>query len=221
MAKALETSVVADANELFRIGLREVVRRCPSNPHVIEAGDCATLLRQLRENPVDYAFVDHALPGLDGLRDIAAIHQAHPNLCLALTGPPTERRMMLEYLAAGARGYVPKDLSVGEMTAAMMILLDGDIYLPRANDEHEQRIVNQAVEHAPSLTVRQRAVLNQLACGRSNKEIARQLKMAEGTVKVHIAASFRLLGVHNRVSAVTAFMALAAPAEQHRMLVDA
>jgi DNA-binding NarL/FixJ family response regulator len=221
MAKALETVVVADANDLFRIGLREVVRRCPSSPNVIEAGDRTTLLQQLTDHRVDHAVVDQSLPGLDGLRDIAAIHQAHSDLCLAVTGPAIERRMMLEYLAAGARGYVPKDLSVGEMTSAMMTLLSGDIYLPGAGNDHEQRIASPAAEHAPSLTVRQRAVLHQLACGRSNKEIARQLKMAEGTVKVHIAASFRLLGVHNRVSAVTAFMALAAPAEQHRMLVDA
>lgn len=109
-------------------------------------------------------------------------------------------------LEAGAKGFIPRGLGEAQFRCAISQLIAGNAYIPSRMNQGEA--LAGMPEHlngnasAQRLTDRQREVLVILASGKSNKEIARALAISESTVKVHIAAAFRLLGVHNRVSAM-------------------
>lgn len=115
-------------------------------------------------------------------------------------------RKALGALAAGAHGYIPKRLALEDMLRAFDTALNGQIYVPPGISQVVEPARRSAAVDSSSLTGRQREVISLLAKGRSNKEIARALNIAEGTVKVHVAAIFRLFGVRNRVSAAAALM---------------
>ena len=113
---------------------------------------------------------------------------------------------MFDALAAGAHGYVPKQHSPPQMVAGFQAVLKGNIYVPASVcDEPTTAIDPSPCDGQPRLlTQRQREVLTLLTIGKSNKEIARDLMISESTVKVHLAAAFRLLGVRSRMAAAAA-----------------
>jgi DNA-binding NarL/FixJ family response regulator len=121
-------------------------------------------------------------------------------------------------LEAGAHGYVPKGLGVAELSRALQTIADGTIFVPPllaelgAFEDEPSMPLTSSYSSQPrsdkSLTTRQRQVLDLLVEGKSNKEIARSLKLGEGTVKVHVAALFRTLGVTSRAAAAAAGLRL-------------
>jgi DNA-binding NarL/FixJ family response regulator len=113
---------------------------------------------------------------------------------------------VLGSLSAGADGYLPKSLPVSEMIAAVRQVLAGAVYVPRALTRRGVEAPPRPARMLPgteNLTARQREVLDQLSLGRSSKEIARALGVAEGTVKIHLAAIYRALGVRTRAEAIS------------------
>jgi DNA-binding NarL/FixJ family response regulator len=115
-------------------------------------------------------------------------------------------------LEAGAHGYVPKSLGAAELAQALQVIRAGTIYVPAlladitavAGEPTSPVIRPEASSEASPLgamTKRQRDVLELIVQGLSNKEIARELNLGEGTVKVHVAALFRTLGVTSRSAA--------------------
>jgi DNA-binding NarL/FixJ family response regulator len=125
------------------------------------------------------------------------------------------RNDILLALEAGAHGYIPKGLGAVELAAAIKTVRSGSIYVPvsmadlQEGEEKTQEVrlrsasVDPDTDETP-LTPRQRDVLELLVTGMSNKEIARALQLGEGTVKVHVAALFRTLGVTSRAGAAAA-----------------
>jgi len=107
-------------------------------------------------------------------------------------------------LGAGVHGYIPKSLPSAEIANAIRTILEGGIYVPPALGRREPESAarsNEALE-ADKLTSRQKEVLAELLKGRASKEIARTLDIAEGTVKIHLAAIYRALGVRTRAEAI-------------------
>ena len=107
-------------------------------------------------------------------------------------------------ISAGVHGYIPKSLPSAEIANAIRTILDGGIYVPPALGRREPDTAvrsNEALE-ADKLTSRQKEVLAELLKGRASKEIARTLDIAEGTVKIHLAAIYRALGVRTRAEAI-------------------
>jgi DNA-binding NarL/FixJ family response regulator len=127
----------------------------------------------------------------------------------------------LSALEAGVHGYVPKGLGAQELSAALKMILDGTIYVPPAVADRNALSQSEAApQRQPAdvrkpvlevLTPRQRDVLELLVQGDSNKLIARKLGLGEGTVKIHLAALFRNLGVKNRAAAAVAGASLLSP----------
>lgn len=155
-----------------------------------------------------------ALLVLDGGINLAAsevggirgLRRRYPRLLLAVVDWRRDREVALRAIGEGAHGYIPKDLEQDDMLHAFAQVMAGQVYVPPiVGDVDVEAPASRApaIPAAPvaSLTERQREVLTHMSTGKSNKEIARALRISESTVKVHLAAAFRLLGVHNRVGA--------------------
>ena len=204
--------LIADSHPLCREGLTNLFARNLGSGNVLEVCDFPSLMSKLAvRGTIDHVTIDIELPGLrkrEGLRDLRI---QYPGVRVVVVTASLERDAVLDALGVGVHGYITKDYPVSEMVDALRRVLAGQIYVPPFLSDLKVRNSMESSEEgcgdAAMLTGRQLEVLNLLAAGRSNKEIARLLRIAEGTVKVHIAAAFRMLGVHNRVSAVAMMQA--------------
>jgi DNA-binding NarL/FixJ family response regulator len=130
-----------------------------------------------------------------------------PIIVLSSEEDTTVIRQMIAY---GAAGFIPKSSTPAVLIAALRLILDGGTYLPPealhlhscANKEPSTTVPNLKPLPDLGLTQRQREVFSLLAQGKSNKIIARELGLSEGTVKTHIATTFRVLNVNNRTQAL-------------------
>jgi DNA-binding NarL/FixJ family response regulator len=205
--------VIADDHALFRAGLRLLLTDACGPAEVREAGSLPDLKALLEANSeVDLAVVDLAMPGMRGAASIRELRHAYPQLrCVVMSGSE-QRQDVLDALAAGAIGYIPKSLDPEAMVAAIQQVLGGGIYAPTllltepVDEDEPSSTVDPNV--MAMLTPRQYDVLRLLGKGQANKEIARALDISEGTVKIHLAAIFRVLEVRNRTEAVLKASAL-------------
>lgn len=202
--------LVADDHALFRDGLRYMLARLGEDVEILQAKDCAEALTlAASRSDLDLILLDLAMPGMDGLvglRALRARNPAVPVVILSASEEPAEMRLALE---GGAMGFIPKSSTSDVMLGALRLVLSGGVYVPLAFMERFQSGRTPGATLASSLetlglTPRQHDVLRLLGKGQSNKEIARVLGLAEGTVKLHISAILRALGVDNRTQAVVA-----------------
>ncbi|HEX2257231.1 MAG TPA: response regulator transcription factor [Afifellaceae bacterium] len=210
------TALVADDDEFFRIAIRSVLKDRLGVAKVIETASLDEALERLSEEPdIAVALFDLAMPGMESPASLGAVRELFPRARVVVVSASQRRRDVLMALEAGVHGYVPKGLGVDDLAKALQLVLDGFVYVPaslpevasdrsRAEGRTEQAPVPVATGPLAFLTPRQRDVLQLIVAGKSNKEIARGLKLGEGTVKVHLAALFRNLGVNNRAAAAAA-----------------
>ena len=200
--------IVADHQPLCRAGLASLLAERLTIGELVQASDFPHTLAAIARSPVTtMVTVNMNLPGMNGVAGLRKLRADHPSLLLVVVAESRERELVLDTLCAGVHGYILKDTPVDEMTRAFVSVLSGHIYVPPlVSDVTAKACASTVVTPSSSavLTDRQFEVLKLVAAGRSNKEIARSLFIAEGTVKVHITAAFRALGVHNRVSAAAA-----------------
>lgn len=200
--------VVADNHPLCRAGLASLISDHFEVGELVQASDFAhTLAAIARASSTTMVTVNMNLPGMNGVAGLRKLRADHPSLLLVVVAESRERELVLDALCAGVHGYVLKATPVVEMARAFETILAGHIYVPPLVSDVTARASATAVvapTSSAALTDRQFEVLKLVAAGRSNKEIARSLFIAQGTVKVHITAAFRALGVHNRVSAAAA-----------------
>ena len=216
--------LVADDHLLVREGLKPFVAQLESHVAVVEAWDAASLQAAVHAHPdLDLALIDLHMPGMQGVGSIAALRDTAPTLpVIVLSGleAPSDIQALLR---CGASGFIPKSSSADVMVSAIRLVLAGGQYLPplllSSIAAEKPPALRAWTEPAPARTIgakrlspRQREVVELLAQGLSNKMIARQLGLVEGTVKSHLVQIFHQLGVRNRTSAVMAAQALGAPA---------
>lgn len=203
--------LIADDHELFREGLRHVLGQLEDNVDIIEAGDFSQAFDLAGSNPdIDIVLLDLNMPGAnwdEGLPHLRAT--LPPDVPVVVLSAADDRRSVLQAVEMGAAGYIPKTSSSRVMLSALKLVLSGGVYLPPALIERStprgEGLNPAVVEQAMSiLTPRQREVLSLLGEGKSNKEIARILELAEGTVKLHVTAILKALNVNNRTRAVVA-----------------
>jgi DNA-binding NarL/FixJ family response regulator len=200
--------LVAHKDPLARAYLRGLVERAPVLGECAEADSFNAVVEYLRnDRETGLALIDIDLPGMAsdlGLR-FFGMHYDKPRfvaLFSSLSGDRIERLM-----GSGLAGCIPKDLSEAALVKTLQMILSGSTYLPSGVDGQPEPMPAPAEAHGyidQELTERQGEVLRLLALGHSNREIGQMLNIAEGTVKVHVNAAFRILGVHNRVSAAAA-----------------
>lgn len=206
--------VIADDHALFRTGLRLLLADGCGPASVREAANVADLRALLAADAaVDLVVLDLFMPGMSGGATVRELRQAFPGLRFVVMSASEERQNVLDALAAGAFGYIPKSLEPEAMLAAFQQILNGGIYAPTLLLTEPAPLQEPMSPHVDpqilaTLTPRQCDVLRLLGKGQANKEIARALDISEGTVKIHLAAIFRLLDVRNRTEAVLKASAL-------------
>jgi DNA-binding NarL/FixJ family response regulator len=196
----------ADGHELIRDGLRQLLVDELQIQEVLEAASFDQTIELLLEKGAgDLIIVDLRMPGLSGPEALAALRDGFPRAKLAVLSASEDRADILAALEAGVHGYVPKSLPAAEIAAALKAVLAGRIFVPAVIGRRDKEIARlpPAQGASPSMTVRQRQVFQQLLKGQASKEIARTLGIAEGTVKIHLAAIYRALGVRTRAEAIS------------------
>lgn len=209
--------LIGDDHLLFREGLRRLLEQLHSDATFVEAGTFGEVVEQCRSGgSFDVVLMDlhmPAWPGFDGLREVQSLQPGVPVVVISASESLADIRGALDH---GATGYIPKSSSVKVMMGALNLVFSGGIYVPPG-------ALSAATEAAPrrrsldigdrssgyGLTQRQREVLECLRAGKSNKQIAYELGLSEGTVKIHVTAIFKSLGVKNRTQAVIAAAAMA------------
>jgi DNA-binding NarL/FixJ family response regulator len=203
--------LIVEDHALVREGLVRVLRQLDQAVQVVEApsGDeaMAVLAKSL---DFDLVLLDLALPGMDGFTCLDLIRQrcvALPVVILsAYDDPPTVNRV----LANGAAGFIPKAYSGEELLKALRVVLAGKVFRPSTATAapllgDEKPVLPCEGGVSPSecgLTERQAQVLALMAKGKSNRDIALQLGLSEGTVKIHVTGVFKALGVSSRTQAL-------------------
>lgn len=199
-------ALIADDHELFRSGLKQLLVDSLGADEVREAETLDQAIEILtNEGAGDLVLVDLRMPGMSGAEALAALRDGFPNAKIAVVSAWEERSEILAALSAGVHGYIPKSLSSAEIAGAIQAILDGRIYVPATIGRREPGspvVFAQPGVSDSKLTLRQKEVLNELLKGQASKEIARTLDIAEGTVKIHLAAIYRALGVRTRAEAI-------------------
>jgi DNA-binding NarL/FixJ family response regulator len=203
--------LVVDDHALVRRGLHYVVKEGFPDAEVTEAESAAAALEHLQNGlKIDLALVDVRMPDLDGLELLRAIKTDRPDLPVIMLSTYDNAPYVKRALADGASGYLLKDATPEDLSQAINVALSGsgNVLSPRVIqnlfEEHEA----SGRDHGPhgrrgeyNLTQREHDILALLAEGRANREIAGRLYLSEKTVKAHLAAIFRKLGVTNRTQA--------------------
>lgn len=215
--------LIADDHELFRDGLRHVLDQFEGPPMVIEAADFPQALAIVQsDKDIGIVLMDLSMPGMAWTEGLAKMKELLPkSVPVIILSASDDRRHVLQAVNMGASGFIPKTSSSRVMLSALQLVMSGGVYLPTAlleTDTPDNGGMPVAGDAAiASLTPRQREVLALLGQGKSNKEIARVLELAEGTVKLHVTAILKALNVNNRTRAVVAasHLGLTPPETRH------
>ncbi len=201
--------LLADDHPLFREGVKHVLMLLGDEVGIVDAHDYPSLFAEAAGHPdLDLVLADLYMPGMGGHEGVAEFRNQFPDMPLVIMTASESRADARRVLASGALGYVLKSSPSQEMLDALIRVLDGGIYVPPILDGDEQP--DDPVSLMPlssqgiRLTRRQLEVFKLLLQGKPNKIIARELDLSEGTVKIHVAAIFRALGVANRTEAAVA-----------------
>jgi DNA-binding NarL/FixJ family response regulator len=207
--------LIVDDHALVRRGMNYVVKEGFPDAEVVEAESSAAALQALRAGAnADLALVDVRMPDLDGLELLRAIKAEWEELPVIMLSTYDNAPYVRRALADGASGYLLKDATPEDLAQAIKVALSGsgNVLSPRViqnlfdDQEHGSGSGTNGSgrRNEYSLTQRENDILALLSEGRSNREIAQHLYLSEKTVKAHLAANFRKLGVTNRTQAAMA-----------------
>ncbi len=198
--------LVIDDHTLFRVGLQGLLEH--RGIEVVAAvGDGAeglVLAEQLRP---DVVLLDMRMPGMDGLAVLRHLRQTGLKMPIAMLTTSSNEQDLVEALRSGAQGYLIKDMEPDDLVVALRDIVAGktvvapDLATVLAKVVQGESVKARDPSPFSDLTPREGEILGLLAEGQSNKAIARNLGISDGTVKLHVKAILRKLGVHSRVEA--------------------
>ncbi len=200
--------LLIDDHALFRVGLEGLLER--RNIEVAAAvGSGLEGLKLARELKPDVVLLDMRMPEMRGLEVLRRLHDDVPEVPVVMLTTSSEEQDLIESLRLGARGYLLKDMEPDDLVSTLRDIVEGKTIvtpeltgvLARAVQQGEPAASDERTKPFDELTPREREILCHLSEGQSNKMIARKLGISDGTVKLHVKAILRKLGVHSRVEA--------------------
>lgn len=204
--------IIADDHPLFRAALKQAVGQAVDDVEVIEADTIAELQRLVLEHSeADLVLLDLNMPGAHGFSGLVFMRGQYPGLPVVMISGTEEVQIIRKAIDYGASGFIPKSTSLQLIAEAIQAVLNGDVWLPAEVQDRIDGVKPEACdfsEKLATLTPQQFRVLGMLMEGLLNKQIAYELDVSEATIKAHITAVFRKLGVRNRTQAVIAVQQL-------------
>ncbi len=202
--------LIADDHPLFREAICNVVAAGFPGSELLETCDLDSALGIAREHDdLDLILLDLNMPGMHGLNGLITLRNESPSIPVVIVSAEEDKQVVLQAITYGAVGFITKSSPRAQMTEAIEQILAGDVYLPSDIIRSSRTITRRTPEEAPlspellyALTRKQLLVLERMAKGESNKQIAYHLDIAETTVKAHVSAILRKLNVSNRVQAI-------------------
>ena len=205
------TIIIADDHPLFRAALQAALRQGLQNPEIHEAGSIAALQTVLEQVPCpDLILLDLHMPGAHGLSGLIFLRGHYPEVPVVIVSASEDQQVIHRAMQHGANGFIPKSSPLDQLKDAITKVLDGEVWLPDtwssiATAKTETPDIEQKLA---SLTPQQFRVLGMISEGMLNKQIAYDLEVSEATIKAHVTAIFKKLGVRNRTQAVIAMKEL-------------
>lgn len=208
--------LVVDDHPLICEALRQVLQALDQRLELLEAPTCVEALELTRRNQdISLILLDLALPGVDGFEALRQLRDGFPGIPVVVLSASEQPETVMRAIDGGAMGFIPKTSSNPMLVNALRLVLSGGIYLPPELLRRQESIAPTAPQPAVTpaqlrnpreigLTERQSQVLALVVQGKPNKLICRDLDLAEGTVKIHVSAILKALGVANRTQAVIA-----------------
>ena len=193
--------LIVDDHPVVRRGLRVLLEVQDGIEVTGEAGDGATALALAAEHAPDVILLDLKLPGLDGIAVLGELRARDSAARVLVLTSATEPASAGLAVRSGAAGVVYKDVDPDALVRAIRSVHDGHVLLAPEAAGALARAPGAAVAGIDALTAREREVLAEIAKGRSNREIARALGVAEKTVKAHVSSVLAKLGVQDRTQA--------------------
>ena len=201
--------LIADDHPLFRAAMRQAMNDIVKG----KISEVATLDEAVahleKDSAIDLVFLDINMPGNAGLTGLAELRSRHPDLLVVVVSAEESPVLIERSVTLGASGYIPKSTPLPLIAEAVELVLEGEQWLPSGwNDALITNVPtsdNQFTKGLAQLTPRQFKVLKMIADGLLNKQIAYELDISESTVKQHVSAVLRKLGVINRTKAGVLF----------------
>ncbi|MFV2032483.1 MAG: response regulator [Gammaproteobacteria bacterium] len=199
--------LVIDDHTLFREGLESLLVRREIDV-IASVGDGNEGLRLIDELQPDIVLLDMRMPEINGLGVLATLKEKGATMPIAMLTTSAEERDLIESLRSGARGYLLKDMEPDSLVVALRDIVEGKTVVAPALTPILAKVVqgdftdlDESDSLFDELTPRETEILCLLAEGQSNKVIARNLGISDGTVKLHVKAILRKLNIHSRVEA--------------------
>lgn len=199
--------LMIDDHALFRMGLRELLER--RGIEVVGAvGDCEHGIGMVEEQDPDVVLLDMRMPAMSGLDVLRELRRREVSMPVVMLTTSRDENDVVNALQNGAQGYLLKDMEPEDLIKALGDIVAGQtVVAPELTIVLAKAVQGDVASSAPShralaeLTPRELEILCHLAEGQSNKVIARNLGISDGTVKLHVKAILRKLEVHSRVEA--------------------
>ena len=205
-------TLLIDDHIVFTQGLKFLLSDLDESLEFLEATTCEKALSFRDAGDIDLVLLDFHLPGTQGLDALNSIKDAFDTAAIVMLSSEDDPQIIRDAIDNGASGFIPKSSTAKVLIAALRLILAGGTYLPpnAIQDVRDSQSTDsnadakRSREPVDSLSDRQLEVLMKVVQGKVNKVVARELEISEGTVKAHLSAAFRALGVRNRTEAVFA-----------------
>jgi two-component system nitrate/nitrite response regulator NarL len=200
--------LLIDDHALFRVGLQGLLEQ--RNIEVVAAvGSGTDGFRLAQELAPDVVLLDLRMPEIGGLEVLRRLREANPGIPVVMLTTSSDEQDLVESLRLGARGYLLKDMEPDDLVSTLRDIVEGKTIvtpeltgiLAKVVQQGEPAAGEERTKPFDELTPREREILCHVSEGQSNKVIARKLGISDGTVKLHVKAILRKLGVHSRVEA--------------------
>jgi len=205
--------VIADDHPLFRLALRQALLECTQDSEILEAETFTDLLPIIeQQDELELVFLDLHMPGNNGFTGLSLLQNHYPDLTIVMVSSEDSPDIMQKAIALGASAFIPKSADFKTISYAVKQVQEGEVWLPDAlsindalssSDEY-----NLLAKQLAQLTPQQYTVLEMIANGLLNKQIAYELNIQETTVKKHVSAILAKFSVNNRTQAGVAFQQL-------------
>lgn len=197
---------IADDHPLFRSALLDVIHQHFSQSTISESSDLGSTLQALNnDTDIDLLLLDLQMPGSQNLYGLIAIREKYPTVPVVIVSASDDKETINRAMGHGASGYIPKSLSADTLNKAIQAVAEGEQWIPAFMENQLTEITQDEKSLAArisTLTPQQYRVLCYVREGWLNKQIGFEIGITEATVKAHITAIFRKLGVTNRTQAV-------------------